>query len=291
MEARDSFNRSVQLAVSQLLRPLFRLLLRNGMSYGVFEEIARRNFVDVAFREFSIPGKKASISRTSILSGLSRKEVQRLIGLSMLPEAAALESNNRAARVISGWVRDPDFFDANRQPRALEDKGPASFETLVKRHSGDMPTRAVLDELIRVGAVQRRDDGRIELLVRAYVPQKGVNEKLAILGSDVADLIETIDHNLQDGVSNPRFQRKVMYHNMPADLLPAFKNLSSEQAQVLLEKLDRWLSIQAEKHQLQASTNKWIQRSAKKENHENRTQICLADSQCGTRTCRLRRWW
>jgi hypothetical protein len=108
-----------------------------------------------------------------------------------------------------------------------------------------MPTRAVLDELIRVGAVHRREDGRFDLLVRAYVPQQGANEKMAILGADVADLIGTIDHNLLHGLETPRFQRKVMYQNMPADVVPAFKKLSSAQAQALLEKLDRWLASQA----------------------------------------------
>jgi hypothetical protein len=247
MKMQESFNQTMQLAVAQLLRPLFRLLLRNGMSLGVFEEIARKTFVDVAFREFNIPGKKPSVSRTSILSGLSRKEVQRLIGEPVQGANATLESHNRAARVISGWVRDPEFLDAKRQPSPLNVKGPISFDALVKRHSGDMPTRAVLDELIRVGAVHRREDGLIELLVRAYVPHKGVSEKLGILGADVADLIATIDHNLQDDVAHPKFQRKVMYHSMPADVVPAFKKLSSAQAQALLEKLDRWLASQAAK--------------------------------------------
>lgn len=239
----------MQTAVAQLLRPLFRLLLRNGMSFGAFEEIAKKTFVDVALHDFSIPGKKPSISRASILSGLSRKEVQRLIAEPVLPDANALERHNRAARVITGWIRDPEFLNANRQPRTLEAQGPVSFETLVKRHSGDMPTRAVLDELVRVGAVHRREDGRVDLLVRAYVPQKGVDEKMAILGADVADLVSTIDHNLQHGTDNPWFQRKVMYQSMSADVIPAFKKLSSTQAQALLEKLDGWLASQAKETQ------------------------------------------
>lgn len=243
----------MQRAVAHLLRPLFRLLLRNGMSFGAFEEIAKKTFVDVALHEFNIPGKKPSISRASILSGLSRKEVQRLMAEPTLADANALERHNRAARVITGWIRDPEFLNANRQPRTLDAQGPISFEALVRRHSGDMPTRAVLDELIRVGAVHRREDGRFDLLVRAYVPQKGANEKMAILGADVADLIATIDHNLQEGVAHPRFQRKVMYQNIPTDLVPAFKKLSSAQAQVLLEKLDRWLASQTEDIPTQAA--------------------------------------
>ncbi len=105
-----------------------------------------------------------------------------------------------------------------------------------------MPPRAVLDELLRVGSVERREDGRIQMVTRGYVPQNSAIDKLGILGRDVADLIDTIDHNLQHGDSDPRFQRKVMYAAIPADALPAFRKLSAAQGQALLEKLDRWLA-------------------------------------------------
>ena len=113
---------------------------------------------------------------------------------------------------------------------------------LVKRYSGDMPARAVLDELIRVGAVERLEDARLQLVTHGYVPKHSAIDKLGILGRDVADLIDTIDHNLQHGADDPRFQRKVMYAAIPADALPAFRKLSAAQAQALLEKLDRWLA-------------------------------------------------
>ena len=227
-------------ALSRLLRPLFRLLLRNGVSYGSFEALARQAFVDVALDDAGLDGKKPSISRISVLSGLTRKEVQRLI--SPTEPAPAADQHNRAARVLTGWVRDPDFHDAHGQPGILDPDGPAGFALLVKRHSGDVPARAVLDELVRVGAVRSLEDGRIELLERAYVPSRSAVEKLRILGTDVADMISTIDHNVTRGATDPRYQRKVVYRSMPADALPAFRKLSAKQSQLLLEKMDRWLA-------------------------------------------------
>jgi hypothetical protein len=100
----------------------------------------------------------------------------------------------------------------------------------------------VLDELLRVGAVRRRDDGRLALVARAYVPQRSPIDKIAILGADVADLIDTIDHNIEHGDTDPRFQRKVMYRQVPVAALAEFRKLSAAQAQTLLERLDRWLS-------------------------------------------------
>ncbi|MDZ4127648.1 MAG: DUF6502 family protein, partial [Hydrogenophaga sp.] len=132
--------------------------------------------------------------------------------------------------------------DAQGEPGALPMDGEVSFAALVKRHSGDMPMRAVLDELLRVGAVQQDDDERVRLVTRAYVPQTSDVAKLGILGADVADLVTTIDHNLQHGTIDPRFQRKVMYHSLDARALPAFRKLSATQSQALLEKFDRWLA-------------------------------------------------
>src|SRR6478735_1894232 len=67
--------RVLETAVATLLRPLFRLLLRQSMSFIAFEEIAKRVFVEVAMKDFGIEGKAPSMSRAAILSGLTRKEV------------------------------------------------------------------------------------------------------------------------------------------------------------------------------------------------------------------------
>ena len=243
----EAGNRSaLEQAVALLLRPLFRILLRQGMAFTAFEKLAKRVYVDVAFNEFRLPGKKPSISRTSILSGLTRKDVQQLLAEPDEQGTPVDATYNRAARVLTGWVRDADFADAAGDPRPLDAEGERGFAGLVRRYSGDMPVRAVLDELLRVGAVQRLADGRIELRTRAYVPAQGDDEKLHILGNDVADLVATIDHNLQHAGSDARFQRKVMYRGIAPQALPAFRRLSAAQAQALLERLDRWLAAQLE---------------------------------------------
>ncbi len=241
MDQANRVERAIDLAVARLLRPLFRVLLRHGKSYRAFEDLAKRTYVEVAMGDFGIPGKKPSVSRASILSGLTRKEVQRLLQAPAPEDASTGERRNRAARVLTAWLRDADFLDPQGDLRPLDVEGERGFAALVKRHSGDMPTRAVLDELLRVGAVERLADGRVALLARGYVPRQGAGEMVDMLGADVADLIETIDHNLHQADQAPRFQRKVMYRGVPVHALPAFRALSARQAQALLEQLDQWL--------------------------------------------------
>lgn len=243
MDATNRVSLAVNAALLMLLRPLCRLLLRYQVPFSVFEELAKHVYVQAAMEDFGIPGKKPTLSRASILTGLTRKDVQRLVAEPEPLRAISQEGYNRAARVLTGWARDPDFRSEDGSPAALDpQEGPASFAELVRRHSGDMPARAVLDELLRVGAVRRREDQRLELVTRAYIPQGGEVEKLGILGSDVGDLIATIDHNLQHGGTDARYQRKVMYRSVPADIRPAFRALSASQSQALLERLDVWLS-------------------------------------------------
>ena len=231
-------------AVLRLFRPLVRVLLRNGVSYRTFADFAKWVYVDVATKEFGIEGRKQSTSRVSVITGLSRKEVKRVRELPRPDDTASVERYNRAARVIAAWRRESNFQDAegNAAPLLLEGTG-ATFSELVKRFSGDVPVRAILDELIRIGAVERLEDGRVSLIVRAYIPETSEADKLHILGTDVGFLISTIDHNLQADPMGPLFQRKVAYDNLPNEVLPEFRGLSAKRAQALLEKLDRWLAL------------------------------------------------
>jgi hypothetical protein len=239
----ERVNQALAHAILRILHALARLLLRHGMPLRTFVELAKRAYVNIALREFAIPGRRPSISRAALLTGLTRKEVQRIADA---PEELASESyatHSRAARVVAGWVRDPDFNTAGGEPRDLDmDAGTRTFAELVRRYGGDVPPRAVLDELMRVGAVVRTAEDHLRLNARVYIPRASEVSKLMILGSDVSYLINTIDHNLQDNVPRPRFQRKVMYDNVPIEAMEEFRQLNERHAQELIELLDAWLA-------------------------------------------------
>lgn len=237
----SSIHRALSLAILKLLRPLVTILLRNGIAYGTFAELAKKAYVDVAFEQFGVSGKKPTVSHASALTGLTRKEVRRLLDLKRPDELGAAERYNRVVRVISGWLQDVRYLDAHGRPAELAlDVGDPSFSALVKDYSGDVPTQAMLSVLVASGSVEEHN-GRVRLVRPAYVPSNDPIDKIHILGTDVGELISTIDHNLKSDPGGLFFQRKVSNDRVRVDALPKFRKISAAKAQALLEDLDGWL--------------------------------------------------
>ena len=227
-------DKALSAAAIRILRALVRIMMRYGMPYEGFAELAKRVYVEVAQQDFAIPGRKQSVSRISTLTGIYRREVSRLIELPAIDDADITARHNRAARVIGGWLQDPAYRDASGEVLVLEMNGEApSFTHLVRKYSGDIPARAIRDELMRVGAIELVEDDRIRLLSRAYVPRHGEADMIAVLGTDVSDFIQTIDS---------RLQLKVAYDNLPEEAVREFQSLASKRGRELLEEFNIWLA-------------------------------------------------
>ena len=65
-------------AAARVLKPVVRILLRNGVPSDELTELVRKVYVDVATQEFKLEGRRQTLSRISVLTGLNRKEVSRL---------------------------------------------------------------------------------------------------------------------------------------------------------------------------------------------------------------------
>jgi hypothetical protein len=240
-------------SVSRLLKPLIRLLLRQGIAYGTMAEWVRQTYVDAATEELKVQGQKPTITNISSITGLTRKETKRLCELDDTEADAANLRFNRAARVITGWKSDREFHNNKGQPADLLLDAPdySSFALLVKRYSGDMTTVSMLEMLRKAGCIEVSDD-RIRLIKDAYIPEGATAsaDKITILGNDVAELITTISHNLSAPADQLRFQRKVFHTALDSEHLATFKQLAAEQSQQLLEDLYQWL----EQHQLPSNS-------------------------------------
>ncbi len=229
-------------SVFKLLRPLVRVLLQQGLSYAEFAEIAKKAYVDVAEKEFQIPGRKQSIARICVLTGIHRKDVNRLLAEQSSGEWH-IEPLSRAARVIGGWLSDSHFLNKAGRPDLLPFDGEAgSFSQLVKRYSGDMPARAVLDELKRAKAVEVTDTGKLKLVSEAYVPVALDDQILQVLGMAGSDLLNTIGYNLTAPPNGSRLQLSVAYDRLSPEVVREFKQMAEKDALNTLKRYNAWLA-------------------------------------------------
>ena len=236
-------------AYRHLLTPLIRILLRNGISYLEFAEVVREVFVTVAGRDFTLPKRKISLSRIAIMTGLSRKEVARLAREGGKARRLQVDAElSRVGRVLQGWYTDSEFTGPYGVPLDLK-FGDAprkpSFTELVRRYSGDMPARAMLDELLRVGAARlEKDSGLIRVLNRAYVPEKLAAESVRHFGLTARNFVDTLDVNLRKvGPGRGRFERRVVAdEGMRASDLNAFDLFVRDRGQQFLVEVDDWIS-------------------------------------------------
>jgi len=75
----DEHKAKLARAIGVMLKPLVRLLIRHEFTHKELTELVRQTYVTVAYEEFAIPEQEMSVSRVAVLTGLSRKEVVRLV--------------------------------------------------------------------------------------------------------------------------------------------------------------------------------------------------------------------
>lgn len=224
-------------AVSLLLRPLARLCIENGLILANLEEMLKSALVDIASSEFGVGGAPPPDSRISVLTGVHRKDVRRLRARLRqgLQQSIAL---SLAAEVIARWISDPEFHDHKGRPKPLPVSGAkaaASFDALVTGVSRDVRPRVLLEELLRVGAVDL-DGDTVALHGGSFVPRRGLAEKAFYLGRNGHDHLAACVHNLL-GRQPAMLENSVFSHELSAESIDRLAALTREQWQAMLQKL------------------------------------------------------
>ena len=244
----ESPKRGLLAAYGRLLRPLIRILIRNGVSFGEFADVAKHAYVEVAEKDFSVPNKEITESRISALTGLGWREVQSVLAIRKALEHDGLGSNlNRIVAVLTGWHTDSDYTGPYGVPLELqiEDSSGLDFATLARRHAGSKVSPSILlSEMVKAGVVKETERGWFKALTRYYIPEGSAPAGLEHLSRTLQDLVTTIEHNmLEEGSSRKMFERHVYTEEgIRQEDLPRFEAFAKERAKLLLEEIDNWLS-------------------------------------------------
>ena len=192
----DNIKKRVLNAFLLVLRPVVRILLRYGIGYREFAEIAKTAFVDIASSDFGIRGRPTNISRVAVMTGLTRKEVRRLRDKIEMGGDLVSVKTTPFEDVLHQWHAKPEFTDETGSPKSLLfSGGENSFTDLVKRFGGDIPAGAMRTEMKRVGVIGEDEAGRLTIENRTYKSESEHETLVAMLVHSVYPVFSNIAHN------------------------------------------------------------------------------------------------
>ena len=206
-------------AVATMLEPLAALLLMHELRFAQAEELLKAAFVQASARAHAAQGKVPSVSTLSVSTGLRRREIKRLVDAAAASREGGGGIGTAALRISPAaqarlrWTTDPRFLDARGRPlrlprQANEGEAVVSFADLAAAISKDTHPRALLDELLRIGAVEETAE-HVVLRHRWQTPGRDRVAKLEVGSTNVGDHLWAVMVNLLDDGSPPLLERAI----------------------------------------------------------------------------------
>lgn len=150
----------------ELLLPIARLLVTEGTGIDKLVRAAKRAYLRAALEAVLPRGQRVNISLLSVATGMTRKEVSILLkdARDHRNVPARTRGEQRALRVLRGWLTDPRFQNRSGHADTLPYRGGTkSFAYLVKLYGGDVTPKSVQRELERMGLVEAPRAGVLRL--------------------------------------------------------------------------------------------------------------------------------
>lgn len=217
-------------ALAAVLEPLARLAVARGLPYAVLEDLAKSAFVRAAHRAHPDLPEHRRVSRISTTTGLSRREVTRIV---QAPERSA-PPRSLASDVFARWMTADEWRDAHGKPRALPRQGErGSFEALAHAITRDVHPRSLLEELVRLGLARvNAETDEVSLVLDAFVPRGDAVRMVRFLGENVGDhLAGAVANVLGDG--SQHFEQAVFADGLSEQSMAEFRSLVKAQWQSL----------------------------------------------------------
>ena len=239
-----------------LIRPLMRFCLRHDFKIQEIVETCKIELLLEARSELESKGDEVTQSRLSIMTGLQRKDVARLIKIKKIDSTPSLPT-----RVLGLWTSSKRYIDNNSNPRILKIE---EFYGLVSLVSKDLNPRTVLDELNRTGSIKITDEN-VEVIRSTFIPKGNFEAGFKIAANDLGNLIDAVDQNLLG-----KDESALPHHHLRTE----FDRIRPES----LEEIKKWLLIQGKEFHLKVRSylsqfDQDINPQASSENKECRVSI------------------
>ena len=236
----EDIQSTARRALRNLLDPLAGFVLDTGISAHDFEQLFRIAAVkNAANRQRELTGR-LSISGIAASTGIPRAEISRI--LKTKTEDPDLDLQRHAAnRILSVWHEEPKYVDKTGAPRDLPIFGISpSFDSLVRTYGRGIPTRAMLDELVRTGSVEILSSRKVCAKSLVAVSHGVGLGAVRAFGDTAAELMETMLSNIRDS-SKFHFVSSIQGALTAPDVLPIFRKEISNRGQTFLAGLREML--------------------------------------------------
>lgn len=162
----DTSSSSAVSEIERYLKPMARQCINSRLDYRQVSELLKTVLVSVAETEYAIEGKSQTDSRISLLTGVHRKDVKRL--LKQDQQKMCLQQQSLIIKLVKKWRESPELQDENGKtkpiPRYPHPDYSISFTELAETLTRDIHVRSLWDECVNSGIVKMTYDGMVHLL-------------------------------------------------------------------------------------------------------------------------------
>jgi hypothetical protein len=247
----ESYRAQLIHTFRSVLRPLIRILFRAGVRFDEFVELLRGIYVETTIRNAQEEGKRITTGRISILSGIARRDVERLIESDDWLQVPRPTDVAALAAVLHRWHTDSTFLGPYGVPLELPFTGQAgrNFSELVKGSPLSIEPRSAYEQLLAAKMMVKSGDTHVKVLSRTFVsPEPMSAEMLEHFGMAMRNLASTLDFNMTPSQNKKRIERSVFPDDgLPDELLDEYDAFVRERAQQLISEVDDWLAAAARK--------------------------------------------
>jgi len=230
LHSRDPLREAAIIALRRVIGPLLEMMLDAGVSTREFHHLVREQAVRVATRRVIKETGRTSKSRVAIMTGLPRSEVARILRKPVVLTGTSPDQHP-ARRILAAWFDNPRFLTPNGEPAVLPVFGKRrSFEALVSLHSGGMPVRAMLDELLQIDAVESLEDQKVRAKSRVPILTGLTKSAIAGIGERAKDLLDTLMKNARR-TSQPLFEATSFINDADPDMVSVVRREIAEQGE------------------------------------------------------------
>jgi hypothetical protein len=240
------------------LSPIAAVMLQGELSAALLVRAAKLAYLRAAVSEMELNGWRANVSRLSVITGMTRKEVASLLkGKSDVASDSGSKRllEHRAIRVLRGWTSDPLYKTRMGRPLDLPLEGDEgrTFASLVRAYAGDVTPISVLRELERLNAITRTRSGQLRPRIRGADTNVNSSGRFREFGRLLASFSSTAAQVLLKKAPPLYFGFKEIQVGTDQQA-ENFKESFGRRAALLLDGVEHWSGRHIGKNQLRADS-------------------------------------